>query len=87
MSHTGAGLAALFGMVLAAAAFLSPFRQAFFGPANGPEVAAADDLLPREMALLLVPATLILGIGVYPMPVLELLRPAAESWVAALAGL
>ncbi|QKS28367.1 NuoM family protein [Accumulibacter sp.] len=85
--HTGAGLAALFGMVLAAAAFLSPFRQAFFGPAKGAEVAAADDLLPREMALLLVPAALVLGIGVYPMPLLELLRPAAEAWVTALAGL
>ncbi|EXI68123.1 MAG: NAD(P)H-quinone oxidoreductase chain 4 1 [Candidatus Accumulibacter adjunctus] len=85
--HTGAGLAALFGMVLAAAAFLSPFRQAFFGPASGPEVAAAEDLLPREMALLLVPATLVLAIGLYPMPLLELLRPAAEAWVAALAGL
>ena len=85
--HTGAGLAALFGMVLAAAAFLSPFRQAFFGPPANPEVAAAADLLPRETALLLVPATLVLGVGLYPMPILELLRPAAEAWVAALAGL
>jgi NADH-quinone oxidoreductase subunit M len=39
-SHTGAGLAALFGMVLAAAGFLSPFRQAFLGPLRNPDVAA-----------------------------------------------
>ena len=41
----------------------------------------------RETALLLLPALLILAIGVYPLPLLELLRPSAEAWVAALAGL
>jgi NADH-quinone oxidoreductase subunit M len=86
-THTGAGLAALFGMVLAAAGFLSPFRQAFLGPTRNPDVADADDLLPREVAVLLVPSLLILAVGVYPLPILELIRPAAEAWVAALAGL
>ncbi|MBL8421948.1 MAG: NADH-quinone oxidoreductase subunit M [Candidatus Accumulibacter phosphatis] len=86
-SHTGAGLAALFGTVLAAATFLAPFRQAFLGPVRNPDVAEAADLLPRETALLLLPALLILAIGVYPLPLLELLRPSAEAWVAALAGL
>ncbi|HPT50456.1 MAG TPA: NADH-quinone oxidoreductase subunit M [Accumulibacter sp.] len=85
-SHTGAGLAALFGTILAAAAFLAPFRQAFFGPPS-PELATAEDLLPRELALLLPSSALILAIGWYPRPVLELLRPTAEAWVAALAGL
>ncbi|MCP5247111.1 MAG: NADH-quinone oxidoreductase subunit M [Candidatus Accumulibacter sp.] len=86
-SHTGAGLAALFGTVLAAAAFLAPFRRAFLGPPGNPDVAAGEDLLPRELALLLVPAALILLIGVWPMPILEALRPTSEAWVAALAGL
>jgi len=86
-SHTGAGLAALFAMVLAAAAFLSPFRQAFLGPLRNPDLVAADDLLPRELAWLLLPTLLIIAVGVYPLPILELLRPSAEAWVAALAGL
>ena len=86
-SHTGAGLAALFAMVLAAAAFLSPFRQAFLGPLRNPDLATADDLLPRELVLLLLPTLLILAVGFYPLPILELLRPSAEAWVAALAGL
>jgi NADH-quinone oxidoreductase subunit M len=60
-THTGAGLAALFGMVLAAAGFLAPFRQAFLGPTRNPDVADADDLLPREVAVLLVPSLLILA--------------------------
>jgi NADH-quinone oxidoreductase subunit M len=86
-SHTGAGLAALFGTVLAAAAFLAPFRRAFLGPLRNADIAAGEDLLPREKLVLLVPALLILAVGVYPMPILELLRPTAEAWVAALAGL
>ncbi|MER2624911.1 MAG: NADH-quinone oxidoreductase subunit M [Accumulibacter sp.] len=86
-THTGAGLAALFGMVLAAAGFLAPFRQAFLGPTRNPDVADADDLLPREVAVLLVPSLLILAVGVYPLPILELIRPAAEAWVAEVAGL
>jgi len=86
-THTGAGLAALFGMVLAAAGFLAPFRQAFLGPTRNPDVADADDLLPREVAVLLVPGLLILAVGVYPLPILELIRPAAEAWVAVVAGL
>ncbi|MBL8394608.1 MAG: NADH-quinone oxidoreductase subunit M [Candidatus Accumulibacter sp.] len=85
--HTGAGLAALFGMVLATAAFLSPFRLAFFGPEKRPAMAAAEDLLPREMAVLLPPSLLILTVGIHPLPILDLLRPTAEAWVAALAGL
>jgi len=74
-------------MVLAAAGFLSPFRQAFLGPLHNPDVAAAEDLLPRELAVLLLPALLILAVGVYPLPILEVIRPTAEAWVAALAGL
>ncbi|SBT08744.1 hypothetical protein ACCAA_620016 [Candidatus Accumulibacter aalborgensis] len=50
-------------------------------------MADAADLLPREMAFLLLPAVLTLAIGVYPLPLLELLRPSAEAWVAGLAGL
>ncbi len=84
-SHTGAGLAALFGMVLAAAAFLSPFRQAFLGPLRNPDLATAEDLLPRELALLLLPALLILTVGVYPLPILELM-PARRRGLGGGAG-
>jgi NADH:ubiquinone oxidoreductase subunit 4 (subunit M) len=37
--------------------------------------------------VLLLPALLILAVGVYPLPILEVIRPTAEAWVAALAGL
>jgi NADH-quinone oxidoreductase subunit M len=45
-SHTGAGMAALFGLAIAAAGFLSLYRKAFFGPATRREVLEAEDLRP-----------------------------------------
>ncbi len=79
-THTGAGLAALFAMVVGAAYFLNLYRRAFLGPVTRPPVAAAQDLRRRELALLLAFAALILGIGLYPAPVLEIIRPAAQLW-------
>ena len=83
-THTGAGLAALFGMVLGAAYFLNLYRRAFLGPVVQPGVAQAVDLQARELALVLVFAALILAFGLYPTPLLEVIRPAAEAWVGRL---
>lgn len=80
-THSGAALAALFGMVVGAGAFLGPYRAAFFGPIHHPAVAEAEDLLPREYAVALLFLLLTLAFGLYPMPWLELMRSAAESWV------
>lgn len=84
-SHTGAGMAALFGLAIAAAGFLSLYRKAFFGPATRREVLEAEDLRPREWAVLVMLIGLIGAIGIYPAPWLEIVRPAAEAWAAALA--
>jgi NADH-quinone oxidoreductase subunit M len=81
-THTGAGLAALFAVVVGAGAFLMPFRNAFLGPVRQANVAAAEDLQARELFVALVPTVLLLVFGFYPAPLLELLRPAAEAWVA-----
>jgi NADH-quinone oxidoreductase subunit M len=81
-THTGAGLAALFGMVLGAVYFVSLYRRAFFGPLTNPVVRDAADLLPRERLVLLTFVAVVLGVGLYPSIVLDVLRPAAELWVA-----
>jgi NADH-quinone oxidoreductase subunit M len=83
-THAGAGLAALAGMVLGAAYFLGLYRRVFLGPATRTAVTSAQDLLGRELALALAFALLILFFGLYPAPLLELIRPAAEAWVGAL---
>lgn len=83
-SHTGAGMAALFGLAIAAGGFLALYRKAFFGPVTRPEVADARDLRPREWAVLVVVIALIGSIGLYPIPWLEIVRPSAEAWAASL---
>jgi NADH-quinone oxidoreductase subunit M len=85
-THAGAGLAALFGMVVGAGYFLNLYRRAFLGPVLNQGVATALDLRPRELALLLAFAALILVAGLYPAPLLEIIRPAAEAWVGRLAS-
>lgn len=82
--HTGAGLAALFAMVLGAAYFIGLYRQAFFGPTTHAVVRDAMDLRPRELTIAIVFALLILGIGFYPAAILDVIQPAGEAWVARL---
>lgn len=83
-THTGAGLGALFGLVVGVAGFLSAYRKAFYGPVTRPEVAQAKDLRAREWAVLMVVVGLAVGIGLYPGPVLDIIAPAAEAWAARL---
>jgi NADH-quinone oxidoreductase subunit M len=80
-THTGAALAALFGMVLGAAYFLNLYRRAFFGPVTSPVVADAADLLAREKAILLIFAAIVLVIGLYPSILLDVTRATSELWI------
>jgi NADH-quinone oxidoreductase subunit M len=82
--HAGAGLAALLGMILGAAYFLGLYRRAFFGPLVQPSVRQAADLRPRELWPALLFALLLIGFGLWPAPLLDLIRPAAEAWLARL---
>lgn len=82
-SHTGAGMAALFGLGIAAAGFLALYRRAFFGPPRHAD-GTLRDLLPREQLVLAVIIVLAFGIGLYPAPWLDILRPAAEQWALGL---
>jgi len=81
-SHSGAGMAALFGLAIAAGGFLALYRKAFFGPVRRAEVADARDLRPREWAVLVIVIALIASIGLYPGPWLDIVRPSAEAWAA-----
>ncbi len=81
-THTGAGLAALAGVVLGAAYFLGIYRRAFLGPSRHAAVSDALDLGRREMLVVVVLAALILAGGLFPNAVLELTRVASQDWVS-----
>ena len=80
-THTGAGLAALAGVILGAAYFLGIYRRAFLGPVHSAVIADAVDLRVRELVVVSLMAVLILVGGIYPNGVLELTRAASEDWV------
>jgi NADH-quinone oxidoreductase subunit M len=81
-THTGAGLAALFAMVLGAGYLLGSYRRAFLGPITSSVVGDAIDLRRRELLVVSVLGGLILFIGIYPEAVLEITRLSSEDWVA-----
>jgi NADH-quinone oxidoreductase subunit M len=85
-THTGAGLAALAGVVIGAAYFLGIYRKAFLGPAHHSAVSEALDLRARELAIIVIMGVLVLAAGIYPEAVLNLTRATSEGWVELLAG-
>ena len=83
-TYTGTGLAALFGVVLAAAYTLMFYRRALLGPVRNAVVADSLDLRRRELSIVLVLALCILVVGLYPALILDLLKPAGAVWVGRL---
>lgn len=84
MAHPSLSITALAGAVLSAAYMLSFTRRAFFGPITQTAVNQMQDLRPRELALLCVPALLILVFGFFPNSVLKVNQVAAEAWLTRL---
>ena len=83
-THTGAGLAALAGVVIGAGYFLGIYRRTFFGPMTSPVIRQAIDLKPRELLIVLVFAAFILFNGLYPMGILGFTQAASEHWISLL---
>ena len=85
-THSGAGIAALIGMILAAAYFFNIYQKAFLGPVKNDVVAEALDLRRRELLIILAfIAVIILG-GIFPNIVLDMTRASSENWLQVLAN-
>jgi NADH-quinone oxidoreductase subunit M len=80
-THTGAGLAALFGIILGAGYLLNSYRQSFYGPITDSQVRTAEDLRPRELVSMLVFALLVLLFGLFPGQVLYFTKATADAWL------
>ncbi len=83
-THTGAGIAALLGIVLAAAYFLTIYQRAFLGPVKNDVVATAMDLRTRELLLTIGFCVLIIVFGIFPDLILDITRGASENWIGLL---
>lgn len=83
-AHASLGITALAGAVLTAAYTLSFTRRAFLGAVTRNDVRQAMDLRPRELALLCIPALLILLFGFVPNSLLNFNKKTAETWLSRL---
>ncbi len=84
LAHPSLGITALTGTVLGAAYMLSFTRRAFLGPIRHTPVNQIQDLRPRELALLCVPALLVLLFGFFPNSLLKTNQKTAEAWLSRL---
>ncbi|MDH5648888.1 MAG: NADH-quinone oxidoreductase subunit M [Gammaproteobacteria bacterium] len=81
-THTGAGLAALAAMILAASYFLTLYRGVFFGPVRNAVVGSMLDLRRRELFIATIFGIVILIAGFYPAAVLNVTQNASKAWMA-----
>ncbi len=83
-SHTGAGLAALLGMVLGAVYLFTIYRQSFLGPVTHQVVAEAKDLQYRESLIMVVFLLLVFIGGLFPALVLDVMEVTLNAWLSGL---
>ncbi len=75
------GLVAASGVVLGAVYLLHLFGRVMFGPITHAQNAALSDLSIREAVCFVPVLALVVGMGVYPKPVLDRISPTAEAAV------
>jgi len=85
--HANFWYAAIAGLtlILGAAYSLWLVKRVIFGEVGSSDVAALEDIGRREAAVLGVLALAVIGLGVWPMPLLEMLAPAVENLLAHIA--
>lgn len=77
----GAGLLALFSIILAAAYFLSAYRQAFLGKTRHASISESPDLKHRELFIMLLFTSIVLFFGFYPQGILDLTATSSTYWL------
>jgi NADH-quinone oxidoreductase subunit M len=77
-----AAVLASFGVVLAALYLLWAYQRMFHGPLVGADNENTTDLNPREIGVLMPLLVLIVGIGLYPQPLFDLVEPSVDRVLA-----
>jgi len=79
--HPGYVVVGALGIILGAWYLLTMVQKVFFGPVKEPEMAAGhvQDLDSRELAALIPIAVVCLWLGVYPKPLIEVMKPDVDA--------
>jgi NADH-quinone oxidoreductase subunit M len=80
-TYTGAGLVALFVVVLGAGYVLNSIRITLLGPAHHEYLTRLPDLLPRELVAISLLVIGVLVFGLYPQGILNLLALSSATWL------
>lgn len=83
-AHPSLGITALVGAILSAGYVLAFTRKAFLGPVVHAGIQKLQDLRPREITLLCLPALLVLVFGLFPNELLKMNKVSAEAWLSRL---
>jgi NADH-quinone oxidoreductase subunit M len=79
--HRTIAVIAVLGIVLAALYILIMYQRLMTGPLREDDerLASLKDLNPRELVAIVPLALLIVGLGLYPKPVVDVIKPAVEA--------
>jgi NADH-quinone oxidoreductase subunit M len=80
-THVGAGLAALFSMVIGAGYLLNTYRRSFYGPMTQEQIKTSEDLRRREWITMFLFSLLVLLFGLYPNLLLEFTEATVTHWL------
>ncbi len=72
------GILAALTLIIGAAYTLWMVKRVFFGPVTNENVEALQDLNKREFALMAVLAIFVVGLGVFPSPLIEVMHTSVE---------
>jgi NADH-quinone oxidoreductase subunit M len=84
--HPVIALVATTGVIFAAYYMLPMVQRILFNKLDNPENKVLPDLSGREIAILVPLIALMIGLGVYPTPVLERMRPGVQAIVEFVEG-
>lgn len=73
------GIIAASTLIIGAAYTLWMIKRVFFGPVANENVEKLEDLNKREFALMAILAVAIVGVGVFPSPIIEVMQVSVEN--------
>jgi len=79
LSLPGFAIAAAFGVVLAAVYLLWAYQRMFTGEVTNPANEGLEDLTLREKIILIPMVVLVVFLGVYPKPALDIIEPSVDE--------
>jgi NADH-quinone oxidoreductase subunit M len=79
LSLPGFAVAAAFGVVLAAVYLLWAYQRMFTGKVTNPANEGLEDLTLREKVILIPMVVLVVFLGVYPKPALDIIEPSVNE--------